>query len=58
MTVNIVEDASRAGQTQKSDNGNGFDLSVYVDSITAKNAANPGSATSQVLAQRGRLASR
>ena len=59
VTVNLIEDASRAGQTQKSDNGSGgFDLTVYVDSITAKNAANPGSATSQVLAQRGRLASR
>jgi hypothetical protein len=59
VTVNLIEDASRAGQTKKSDNGSGgFDLTVYVDSITAKNAANPGSATSQVLAQRGRLASR
>ncbi|MGM4947448.1 hypothetical protein AB8B21_05740 [Tardiphaga sp. 866_E4_N2_1] len=59
VTVNLVEDSSRAGQTQKSDDGaGGFDLTVFVDSITAKNAANPGSATSQVLAQRGRLASR
>jgi hypothetical protein len=59
VTVNLVEDASRAGQTQQSSNdGGGFDLTVFVDSITAKNAANPGSATSQVLAQRGRLASR
>ena len=46
VTVNLMEDSSRAGQTQKSDNGSGgFDLTVYVDSITAKNAANPGSAT-------------
>jgi hypothetical protein len=59
LTVNLVEDSSRGGQTHKSDDGSGgFDLTVFVDSITAKNAANPGSATSQVLAQRGRLASR
>jgi hypothetical protein len=59
VTVNLVEDSSRAGQTQKQDNNDGgFDLTMFVDSITAKNAANPGSATSQVLNQRGRLASR
>jgi len=59
LTVNLIEDSSRAGQTQKNDNSNGgFDLTVFVDSITAKNAANPGSATSRVLNQRGRLASR
>jgi hypothetical protein len=54
-----VEDSSRAGQTQKTQNGNGgFDLTLYVDAITAKNAANPGSATSAALNQRGRVASR
>ncbi len=59
LTVNLIEDSSRAGQTQKNDNANGgFDLTVFVDSITAKNAGNPGSATSRVLAQRGRLAAR
>ncbi len=59
VTVNMIEDSSRAGQTQKRDNGSGgLDLTVFVDSITAKNAANPGSATSQVLDQRRQLARR
>lgn len=59
VVVNLIEDASRAGQTQKRDNGSGgFDLTVFVDSITAKNAANPGSATSAALNQRGRIARR
>ena len=59
VVVNLVEDSSRAGQTQKQDNSaGGFDLTVFVDSITAKNAANPGSATSQVLDNRRRVASR
>lgn len=59
VTVNLVEDASRAGQTQKRDNGaGGFDLTVFVDSITAKNIGNPGSATRQTLGMAGRLASR
>ena len=59
VTVNLIEDSSRAGQTQRSDtDSGGFDLTVFVDSISAKNAATPGSATSQVLNQRGRLASR
>ncbi|OYU91870.1 MAG: hypothetical protein CFE29_03200 [Bradyrhizobiaceae bacterium PARB1] len=59
FTLNLVEDSSRGGQTRKEDNGaGGFDMTIFVDAITAKNAANPGSATSQVLAQRGRLASR
>jgi len=59
VTVNMIEDSSRAGQTQQRNNDNGgLDLTVFVDSITAKNAANPGSATSRVLNQRGRLAAR
>ncbi|MEN6535652.1 MAG: hypothetical protein ABFD89_18455 [Bryobacteraceae bacterium] len=59
ITVNLVEDSSRAGQTKKKDNNNGgFDLTVFVDSITAKNAANPGSATSAALDGRKRIASR
>lgn len=59
VTVNLIEDSSRAGQTQKTDNSNGgFDLTMFVDAITAKNAGNPGSATSAALNQRGRIASR
>ncbi|MFK4622920.1 phage tail tape measure family protein [Bradyrhizobium diazoefficiens] len=59
VTVNLIEDASRAGQTQKRNNGSdGFDLTVFVDSITAKNIGNPGSATRQTLGMAGRLASR
>lgn len=59
VTVNLIEDSSRAGQTQKSDNKNGgFDMNLYVDAITAKNTANPGSATSAALNQRGRVTSR
>jgi hypothetical protein len=59
VTVNMIEDSSRAGQVDKRDNGaGGFDLNVYVDSITAKNAANPGSATSRVLDTRKALARR
>lgn len=59
ITVNLVEDSSRAGQVQQSQNsGGGTEITAYVDAITAKNAANPGSATSQVLNQRGKLAVR
>lgn len=59
VTVNLIENSSRAGQTEQSSNGNGgLDLTVYVDSITAKNAANPGSATSAVLDNRKRVARR
>jgi hypothetical protein len=59
VTVNLIEDSSRAGQTQKRDNGSvGFDLTLFVDSITAKNIGNPGSATRQTLGMAGRLASR
>lgn len=58
VTVNLVEDSSRAGQAQKRDNGGGFDLTVFVDAITARNIGNPGSATRQTLGQAGRLASR
>jgi hypothetical protein len=59
VTVNLVEDSSRAGQVQNRDNGNGgVDISVFVDSITARNAMDPGSSTSFALNQRGRLASR
>lgn len=59
VTVNLIEDSSRAGQVQQSQNSNGgLNINAYVDSITAKNAANPGSATSQVLNQRGKLATR
>lgn len=59
VTVNLVEDSSRAGQTQKRDNNSGgFDLTVFVDQITARNIGNPGSATRQTLGQAGRVASR
>ncbi|WP_271572526.1 hypothetical protein [Bradyrhizobium sp. CCBAU 11386] len=59
VVVNLVEDSSRAGQTQQKNNGqDGFDLTVFVDSITAKNIGNPGSATRQTLGMAGRLASR
>jgi hypothetical protein len=59
ITVNLIEDSSRAGQTQQSSNsGGGIDLAVFVDSITAKNAANPGSATSAALNSRGRVTMR
>lgn len=59
VTVNLIEDSSRAGQTDKRDSGNGgFDLTVFVDAITAKNIGNPGSATRQTLGMAGRLASR
>jgi hypothetical protein len=58
VTVNLIEDSSRAGQVQKQSNGSGFDITAFVDSITAKNAGNPGSATSQVLDNRRRIASR
>lgn len=55
----LIEDSSRAGQTQQSTNGDGgMDITAFVDSITAKNAGNPGSATSQVLDQRKRVARR
>jgi hypothetical protein len=59
VTVNLIEDSSRAGQTQKQDNNNGgMDLAIFVDAITAKNTANPGSATSAALDSRRRVASR
>lgn len=58
VTVNLIEDSSRAGQTQKRDNSRGFDLTVFVDSIVAKKAGDPGSATSAVLDNRRRIASR
>lgn len=60
-TVNLylVEDSSRAGQTeQKTNSQGGVDLTAFVDSITAKNVGNPGSRTSQVLDQRRRVATR
>lgn len=59
VTVNLIENSSRAGQTEQSSSGNGgFDLTVYVDSITAKNIGNPGSATRQTLGQAGKVARR
>jgi hypothetical protein len=58
VTLNVIEDTSRAGQNERKQNENGLDLTVFVDAITAKNAANPGSATSQVLDNRRRLGSR
>lgn len=58
INVTLVEDSSRAGQVSKRQSDSGIDLVAYVDSITAKNAGNPGSATSRVLNQRGRLARR
>lgn len=59
VTVNLIEDSSRAGQTESTSNGNGgADLNIYVDAITAKNASTPGSATSAALNRRGQLARR
>jgi hypothetical protein len=59
VTVNLIEDSSRAGRTESKKNNNGsFDIAVYVDAITAKNATNPGSATSSALDSRKRVASR
>lgn len=59
VTVNLIENSSRAGQTEQRTDGNGgLDLDVFIDSIMAKNIAKPGSATSQTLAHRGRLTRR
>ncbi|OPH83245.1 hypothetical protein [Nitrobacter vulgaris] len=59
ITFNVIEDSSRAGQREQRRNGNGdIDITQFVDAITAKNAANPGSSTSRVLSQRGQLARR
>lgn len=59
VTVNLVENSGRAGQVERRDNGSGgFDLTVFVDSIMAKNVANPGSATRQTLKSAGRLVNR
>jgi phage-related minor tail protein len=59
ITVNLIEDSSRAGQVQKKDNGNGgFNIEAYVDSITARNVGNPGSATRASLASAGRVVRR
>lgn len=59
FTVNVIEDSSRAGQRDESQNSSGgTDLSVFVDAITAKNATKPGSATSRALDGRKRLATR
>jgi hypothetical protein len=59
VNVYQIEDSSRAGQTEKQQNSSGgFDLTMYVDSITAKNIANPGSASRASLASAGRLATR
>jgi hypothetical protein len=59
FTVNIVEDSSRAGQTEQSSNDSGgIDFTSFVDTINARNIANQGSATSRTLAQRGRLPTR
>lgn len=59
VTVNLIEDSTRAGQTESNQNlKGGTDITVYVDAITAKNASNPGSATSAALDTRKRMASR
>ena len=59
ITVNLIEDSSRGGETESQQrNDGGFDLTVYVDAITAKNATNPGSATSSALDSRKRVAKR
>jgi hypothetical protein len=59
ITVNLIEDSTRAGQTESKQNANGgTDLTVFVDAITAKNANNPGSATSAALDTRKRVATR
>lgn len=59
VTLNLIEDSSRAGQVQKGQRaGGGLDLSIFVDSITAKNMANPGSATRRMTDARGRLTGR
>jgi hypothetical protein len=59
ITFNVIEDSSRAGQREQTQNSNGdIDITQFVDAITAKNVANPGSSTSRVLNQRGQLARR
>lgn len=59
VTVNLIENSQRAGQTEKRRNDSGgFDLTVFVDSITARNIGDPSSATRQTLGSAGRLASR
>lgn len=58
VNLTVIEDTSRAGQTeQRNDNGS-VDLVAYVDSVTAKNASRPGSATSNALNQRNRITRR
>lgn len=59
VTFNVIEDSSRAGQREQSTAGDGEQIfTQFVDAITAKNAANPGSATSRILDNRSRLARR
>ncbi len=58
ITVNLIEDSTRAGQVQQSRSSGQINIEAFVDSITAKNVANPGSATNRTLSERGRLARR
>jgi hypothetical protein len=59
FTVNLIEDSSRSGQvTQSQNSSGGMDIYAFVDTINAKNLANPGSASRQVLATAGKVASR
>lgn len=59
ITFNVIEDSSRAGQREQTQSGNGgFEITQFVDSITAKNIGNPGSATRQTMGQAGRVARR
>jgi hypothetical protein len=59
VTFNVIEDSSRAGQREQSTSGDGEAIfTQFVDSITAKNAGNPGSATSRILDNRNRVTRR
>jgi lambda family phage tail tape measure protein len=58
ITVNLFESSTKAGQVQQNNSNGQINIDAFVDSITAKNVANPGSATSRTLGQRGRLARR
>mgnify|MGYP001143553318 CR=1 FL=1 len=58
ITVNLIESSTRAGEVQQSSGNGQINIEAFVDSITAKNVANPGSATNRTLSERGRLARR
>jgi hypothetical protein len=55
LTVNLIEDSSKAGQVNQpqSDNSGGFSIDIFVDKITAKNISRPGSETYNTLSGSG-----